>query len=292
MKRESLKWEDLQYFYSLAKAGSLAAAAKRLGVNQSTVFRRLQTLESQTGERLFIRKRRGYELSSHGQALFNKVADVGLAMEGIEKDFRPGGRKRIKVTTFAAFAEDYLPAIIQQLETEFPQIEIDVLVGREASDLMERNVDIAFRSCAEPPLHLIGKSIAQKRWGFYVSKQYRQNYPGLIDIQKPSWFEPYQFLRYPNHQQLAAYQWFYQHIPEQYHRAGSNSLETLAAMCQAGAGVALLCEGIRTKGLSRLAYLPESTNSHFWLLYHPELRQNKTYVQIVSAFKEKITACF
>ena len=52
-------WDDLRYFLAVARAGSLSGAAKALGVNHSTVFRRVETLEDRLGVRLFDRHREG-----------------------------------------------------------------------------------------------------------------------------------------------------------------------------------------------------------------------------------------
>ena len=50
-----MDWDDLRYFLGIARAGSLAGAAIALGVNHSTVFRRIQAFEARLGVRLFDR---------------------------------------------------------------------------------------------------------------------------------------------------------------------------------------------------------------------------------------------
>ena len=56
-----LDWDDLRYALAIGSAGSLAAAARTLGVNHTTVLRRLDALEAQLGSRLFDRLRSGYQ---------------------------------------------------------------------------------------------------------------------------------------------------------------------------------------------------------------------------------------
>jgi molybdate transport repressor ModE-like protein len=64
-----LEWDDLKYFLAFARAGSMQAAAKALGVNQSTVKRRLAELEEHLGQRLLERHRGGYRLTDLGREL-------------------------------------------------------------------------------------------------------------------------------------------------------------------------------------------------------------------------------
>jgi DNA-binding transcriptional LysR family regulator len=64
-----LEWDDLKYFLAFARAGSMQAAAKALGVNQSTVQRRIAELEERLGQRLMERHLGGYRLSELGGEL-------------------------------------------------------------------------------------------------------------------------------------------------------------------------------------------------------------------------------
>ena len=138
----------------------------------------------------------------------------------------------------------------------------------------------------------LGKEVIQKPWCLYASSDYLNGRRAEIDFNQSAWYQPFRFLHYPNQQQLCAYQWLYREIPNQCIRPGANSLESVAAMCAAGLGVALLCEGIRTQGLIKLAQLPESTDSHFWLLYHSEQRQRSDIVNVVAQLKELILLAF
>ena len=76
-----MDWDDLRYFHAVAKSGSLSAAADALGVNHSTVFRRINAFEKRLGARLFERHRSGYLLTPAGEDL---EAEVGQIEEQIE----------------------------------------------------------------------------------------------------------------------------------------------------------------------------------------------------------------
>ena len=66
---QHLAWDDFRLVKTIADAGGLAGAAERLGVNHSTVFRRLGQLEEELGVKLFERRRTGYALTPAGEEM-------------------------------------------------------------------------------------------------------------------------------------------------------------------------------------------------------------------------------
>ena len=79
-----LEWDDLRYFLAFARVGSMQAAAKALGVNQSTVQRRLAELESRLGQRLVERHLGGYRLTELGGELRAAAEAVESAVAAFE----------------------------------------------------------------------------------------------------------------------------------------------------------------------------------------------------------------
>ncbi|MBU6208164.1 MAG: LysR family transcriptional regulator, partial [Alphaproteobacteria bacterium] len=65
-----MDWDDLRNFLAIARLGSLSAAARALGVRQSTMSRRLAVLEERSGARLLLRTPSGYVLTALGDAVF------------------------------------------------------------------------------------------------------------------------------------------------------------------------------------------------------------------------------
>ena len=71
-----MNWDDHRYFLAIARARSLTAAGRLLGVSQPTVSRRLEAMESRLNVRLFDRTKRGYELTAVGLDVFEKVDEI------------------------------------------------------------------------------------------------------------------------------------------------------------------------------------------------------------------------
>ena len=81
-----LAWDDLKYFLAFARAGSMQAAAKALGVNQSTVQRRVAELEERAGRRLVERHVGSYRLTALGEELRPAAEGVEAAVAAFERD--------------------------------------------------------------------------------------------------------------------------------------------------------------------------------------------------------------
>ena len=96
-------WDDLRVFLAIARGGSLSAAARSLGVNHSTVFRRINSLEERLQVRLFERSRKGYTLTEAGEEIFSSVEQIEDQIFEIQrkllgKDIRLSGTLKISTT--------------------------------------------------------------------------------------------------------------------------------------------------------------------------------------------------
>src|SRR4051812_39356191 len=95
-----LSWDDFRYVKAIADSRSLSGAAQALGVNHSTVFRRLGQIERQLVSRLFERGRGGYSLTSAGEEMVRLADRMGEEILAYERrvtgrDLRPSGELRI-----------------------------------------------------------------------------------------------------------------------------------------------------------------------------------------------------
>src|SRR5687768_1617956 len=81
---EELDWNDLRYFLRAAQAGTLAGAARAMGVEHSTIGRRLSSLERRLGEPLVIRAPDGLHLTPLGASLVPLVEEVDRAVAAVQ----------------------------------------------------------------------------------------------------------------------------------------------------------------------------------------------------------------
>jgi DNA-binding transcriptional LysR family regulator len=76
---KTLDWEDLRFFATLARHGTLAGAARTLRTSAETVERRLANLEATLGHPLFSREGGGFSLNAAGAEVFSEAAQMEMA---------------------------------------------------------------------------------------------------------------------------------------------------------------------------------------------------------------------
>ena len=171
----AIDWNQIRAFHATATTGSLSAAARRLGLTQPTLSRQVQALEAGLGVALFERLGRrlvltqtGADLLDHIHAMGEAADSVVLAASGRMQEI--GGRVCISATdTYSAYI---LPAIVERIAAEAPQITIVIVASNELSDLHRREADIAIRHLGPDKPSLIGQHVRDTEAGFYASREW------------------------------------------------------------------------------------------------------------------------
>jgi DNA-binding transcriptional LysR family regulator len=265
-------WDDLRLFLAMARSGSTRGGALQLGLNQSTVSRRLVQLEARTGVRLFDRSPSGLQLTDAGEELLgvaaeveDRVADAERRLQG--RDENLSGTVRLSMPDFAV-----APAArpLAALSKRYPRIELQVMVDNGFVDLTHRQADLALRLAKEPPAHLIGRRIAPVRLAVYGSEAYLRDQPAPVDVTSLDWVgwdEPWR--------QVATEQWIAANVPADRVRVRVNTSLAMAALLAAGVGVGFkLCFNGDAHPQLRRAQAPRDFGFALWLLTHADLRGN------------------
>jgi len=169
------RWDDLRIFLAAFREGSCAAAGARLGVNQSTISRRIGALERDLGVRLFDRLPEGLvptaaaeEIAPRAELLETTAAELLDAVEGI--DTRLGGVVRVAAPDLIA-SELIAPALPGFL-SERPGLRVELISGDAIVDLTRRHADVALRFVRPDSGDLIVRRVATFRFGVFGSKAY------------------------------------------------------------------------------------------------------------------------
>src|SRR5580698_8126458 len=83
-----IDWDDVRYFLAAARGGSVRAAAERLGVNHSTVLRRIAQLEERLGARMFEKLPSGYRLTAAGEEVLELANQLEARVFGRDQSVR------------------------------------------------------------------------------------------------------------------------------------------------------------------------------------------------------------
>lgn len=140
-----MDWDNLRYFLELARSGTLVGAARRLGVDHTTVARRIQALEKQMGAALFAREAGGHKLTEAGRHLLPGVEAMEAAVLGVERSAPvPGGGPSglVRVGATEGFGTLILAPHLARLTQRHPHLSIDLLALPRMLHLSRREADI------------------------------------------------------------------------------------------------------------------------------------------------------
>ena len=159
-----LDWNLIRSFVAVAETGSLSAAARRLAASQPTLGRHIAELEQALGVVLFRRGRRGYELTEHGIALFERGQAVGEQRRTPSLGLPPAppsrSPARVRIAASEVVSAYVLPPIMARLGLEEPAIEVEIVASNQVENLLRRDADIAVRMVAPAQQDLVARKIA------------------------------------------------------------------------------------------------------------------------------------
>jgi len=141
-------WNQMRALLTTVEAGSLSAAAKRLGLTQPTLGRQVAALEESLGLAIFERVGRNLVLTEAGQRLVADLREMGAAAERVALSAAAQSQSVegvVRITTADIYAGHVLPPLLDKIRREAPAISVQVLATGSISDLLRREADIAIR---------------------------------------------------------------------------------------------------------------------------------------------------
>jgi molybdate transport repressor ModE-like protein len=284
-----LSIDDLHLIRAIAEGGSLSAAARRIGLDHSSAFRRLGSLEQRLGTRLFERARAGYATTPAGEAalatarhLIDEIDALHTRLAGA--DMRPFGAVRLTTTDTLV---DFLGPMLAAFKAEHPEITIELAASNTFFTLSRRDADVALRPSAEVPEHLVGRRLSTLATSLYGTTAHLKLLKRGADIRELPWVAPDESLSH-----LASARWIAREIGPERITFRSSTLMGLAMAARQGLGVAALpcCLADLDPRLKRLNPPMEEMASALWLLTHPDLRRVarvRAFVAFATTWLEK-----
>ncbi len=268
-----MDWNDLRYVLAVADAGSLAGAARTLGVNHTTVLRRIGAFEQQLGLRLFERLPTGYVLTAGGEQLIAAARNIDATVTTLERelagqDLRLAGT--IRVTTTDTLMASILPEILAEFRGSHPGIRVEIALSNLMFNLTRREADVAIRPAGDPPDTLIGRRIAHVAFAIYASPAYLAGRRQEAQLADHLWVAPDDSLA-----GTAVARWMRMRLPQAGITLAADSLLALRHAAQAGLGVAALpCYlGDTSPGLVCVHPPIPELETALWVLTHSDLRR-------------------
>jgi DNA-binding transcriptional LysR family regulator len=175
-KRTMIDWDDVRYFLAVARGGSVRAAAERLGVNHSTVLRRIAQLEERLGAQMFEKLPSGYRLTAAGEEVLELANQMEASSNQLETrvfGLDQSVRGLLRVTLAPPLATHLLMPDFAEFARLHPDIEMEILSSGELANLTNREADVAIRVVYDRktlPLNLHGLKGPELFGGVYLSR--------------------------------------------------------------------------------------------------------------------------
>jgi DNA-binding transcriptional LysR family regulator len=283
-----LDWSDLRFALAVGNAGSLAGAARKLGVNHTTVLRRLDALEEHLGARLFERHRSGYHPTEAGSMLLDLARRMADQADEIER--RVLGRDRemtgpLRVTTAFVIMEHLLPHPLASFARRYPGIEVEVVENAFLVDLSRRHADqaqnwarleadVALRLSANVAEHLVGRQLGMTHCRVYALRGAPGMPQSITPLQTLIREAPWVAFERDAHSRVYD-RWMRQQLAQADVKLRVDIFNAMVAMIRTGVGVGVLPTFMQASHPDIVPVsdtIPE-LSVPVWMLTHPDLRE-------------------
>jgi len=300
-----IDWSDLRVALAVGHAGTLAAAARELKVNATTVLRRLDALEQRLGARLFDRARGGWQPTEAGAVVVELARRMADQADEIERQVL--GRDReltgpLRLTTAFVLMEHLLPQPLADFAAAYPGIEVEVVENAVLVDLSRRQTgaagaagapsgwsrveaDVALRLTVNVAEHLVGRQLGMTHCRAFA----RRGAPGLPQRVTPlaELLRDAPWVAFERDATQRVYdRWMRSALATSRVRVRVDIFDAVAAMLNTGIGIGVLPTfmAARHPDLVAVSEVIPELSVPVWLLTHPDLRQTarvRAFMQFV-----------
>ena len=280
---QDLNWNDLRYVLAVARARSLASAARRLGVNETTVGRRIAEAERRLGTRIFERSRGGLRTSGAGIAVIAGAERVEREVQAVEAavsgaDQRAAGL--VRVTSVPILINRVLVPALPALLGPYPDLRIELIAEPQNLSLTRREADVALRLARpQQELRTVARRVGQLDYAVYgptadPAEPAPASLPWITYEDAMSDLPQWGWIAAQSASVTAGGTTVRTTGREETPPLAVNDAETILQAVKTGLGKSLLPVAVagREPGLARLGDGPPALSREIWLLVHPELR--------------------
>lgn len=232
-----LDWDDLRYFLEAVRAKTLAGAARALGIEHTTIGRRLAVLERALGAPLVLRGPDGLRLTPVGEKIVPIAEQIERSVSSLRDAVRSDG-VRVRLAVPSGFTRLFLPGLAELREAR-PELVLEIVSGARLVELEGSEADLAVRSGPIEDGDLIARPLCKSGWSLYAAATYlsRRSVPQNLDD-----LSGHELIGYhPSLSRLPAAQW----VEERAQQGAtivlrSREMTDMLAAAQSGLGLALL----------------------------------------------------
>ncbi len=236
-------WDQVRVFLAVARTGQLAGAAARLGLDVSTVSRRIDRLESELGVHLFDRTREGTVATAAAEAMLPAAEDMerGLAQFTAAVDaIETTAEGVVRLTAPPGVADAFVAPLLARFHQRFPRVAVDLDASIGYADLTRREADLALRASRPRSGDLIAVKVVSTPTIPMTSPAYAEELGRLKRWSDARWINYGADLSH-----LPTARWITEHVAGVTPVLRTSHFASQVAAAAAGLGVALASEPFR-----------------------------------------------
>jgi DNA-binding transcriptional LysR family regulator len=170
-----IDYNEMAIFAKVVDAGSYTRAADKLGLPKSTVSRKITQLEERLGVRLLHRTTRAIKPTEMGKAYYNHCSQMVAEAEEAQRSIHqlqaePSGL--LRMTAPVAFGSSFLVETVHAFLAAYPQVRMDIILDNKVLDLVEDEIDVAFRIGPMSDSSLVARNLGTIRLIMCASPDY------------------------------------------------------------------------------------------------------------------------
>ncbi|MDH5674299.1 MAG: LysR family transcriptional regulator [Myxococcales bacterium] len=282
-----MNWADLHILLAVARTDSLTAAGRSLGLDQTTVSRRLGRLEEALGASLVVRSRDGHALTPAGERLVRAAELVETTVLDAERDLLGRDRElqgRLRIAS-ADILVQHGAALMGSFIERYPQVELEVTSGSTQRSLSRREADVALRFTAKPEPQLVGRKLVRFAYAPYAAEVLVKRIGRRARLDRFPWLGWDSSLG-----ARGTERWMAKHAKAAKVIARFDAWAALHAAAVAGLGAAIMpCVYADSSGLIRLRRPVDELGYDLWVLTHEDLRRTarvRAFIEHAAAFMQ------
>lgn len=269
-------WDDFRVFLGLARAQSALEASQTMGLNQSTLSRRLRKLEETIGAKLFDRTSHGHHLTSAGHRLLEHVEKLETTVAAVDKDVSGDSvalSGEIRLGATEGFGSQFLAPHLAQFCTSHPAITVDLLPLPRHVNLSRREADASVTIDRPTVDSFVTAKLADYRLLPYATPAYLKRHAPIhceADLAEHRWIDYVDDLIFAD-QQVTLHKW----LPSVKPFLRSTSIIAQCQATRSGLGIALLPCFMGSVTPDLVPVLPQAIDitRSFWLVAPSERRE-------------------